>query len=93
MILTSQMKFDLGQLVITPAALEAVPADDICNAINRHICGDFGDLDAADRRENELALRAGLRLLSVYHATNGIKFWLITEADRRLTTILLPSDY
>ena len=93
MILTSQMKFDLGQLVITPAALEAVPADDICNAINRHICGDFGDLDAADRRENELALRAGLRLLSVYHATNGIKFLLITEADRRLTTILLPSDY
>jgi hypothetical protein len=93
MILTSQMKFDLGQLVITPAALEAVPADDICNAINRHVCGDFGDLDAADRRENELALRAGLRLLSVYHATNGVKFLLITEADRRLTTILLPSDY
>jgi hypothetical protein len=93
MILTSQMKFDLGQLVITPAALEAVPADDICNAINRHVCGDFGDLDADDRRENELALRAGLRLLSVYHATNGTKFWLITEADRRLTTILLPSDY
>ena len=93
MILTSQMKFDLGQLVITPAALEAVPADDICNSINRHVCGDWGDLDDADRRENELALRAGLRLLSVYHATNGIKFWLITEADRRLTTILLPSDY
>ena len=93
MILTSQMKFDLGQLVITPAALEAVPADDICNAINRHVCGDFGDLDAADQRENELALRSGLRLLSVYHATDGTKFWLITEADRRLTTILLPSDY
>ena len=93
MILTSQMKFDLGQLVITPAALEAVPADDICNAINRHVCGDFGDLDDADRRENDLALRAGLRLLSVYHATNGTKFWLITEADRRSTTIRLPSDY
>ena len=93
MILTSQMKFDLGRLVITPAALEAVPADDICNAINRHVCGDFGDLDAADRKENEFALRAGLRLLSVYHATNGTKFWLITEASRELTTVLLPSDY
>ena len=93
MILTSQMKFDLGQLVITPAALEAVPADDICNAINRHVCGDWGDLDSADKRENELALRAGLRLLSAYHASSGIKFWLITEANRRLTTILLPSDY
>jgi hypothetical protein len=93
MILTSQMKFDLGQLVITPAALEAVPADDICNAINRHVCGDFGDLDAADRRENELALRAGLRLLSVYRATNGTKFYVLTEACRTITTILLPSDY
>jgi len=93
MILTSQMRFDLGQLVITPAALEAIPVDDICNSINRHVCGDWGDLDDADRRENELALRAGLRLLSVYHATNGTKFWLITEANRRLTTILLPSDY
>ena len=93
MILTSQMRFDLGQLVITPAALEAVPADDICNAINRHVCGDFGDLDAADRRENELALRAGLRLLSVYRATNGTKFYVLTEACRTITTILLPSDY
>jgi hypothetical protein len=93
MILTSMMKFDLGRLVITPAALESVPADDICNAINRHVCGDFGDLDAADKKENELALHAGLRLLSAYHASNGIKFWLITEADRTLTTILLPTDY
>ena len=93
MILTSQMKFDLGQLVITPAALEVVPADDICKPINRHVCGDFGDLDAADRKENELALRAGLRLLSVYHATNGTKFYVLTEACRTITTILLPSDY
>jgi hypothetical protein len=93
MILTSQMKFDLGQLVITPAALEAVPADDICNAINRHVCGDFGDLDDADKKENEFALRAGLRVMSAYRASNGNKFWLITEASRELTTVLLPSDY
>jgi len=93
MILTSQMKFDLGRLVITPAALEAVPADDICNAINRHVCGDFGDLDAADKKENEFALRAGLRVMSAYRASNGNKFWLITEASRELTTVLLPSDY
>jgi len=87
------MKFDLGRLVITPAALEAVPADDICNAINRHVCGDFGDLDAADKKENEFALRAGLRVMSAYRASNGNKFWLITEASRELTTVLLPSDY
>ena len=93
MILTSQMKFDLGRLVITPAALEAVPADDICNAINRHVCGDFGDLDDADKKENEFALRAGLRVMSAYRASNGNKFWLITEASRELTTVLLPSDY
>ncbi|MEI8290520.1 MAG: hypothetical protein WCH99_13700 [Verrucomicrobiota bacterium] len=93
MILPASMKFNLGRIVITPAALEAIPADDICNAINRHVCGDFGDLTAADLRENELALRAGLRLLSVYHATNGTKFYVLTEACRTITTILLPADY
>jgi hypothetical protein len=93
MILTSQMKFNLGRLVITPTALESIPADDICNSINRHVCGDWGDLDAADRAENQLALRTGSRLLSVYHTTTGIKFYVLTEACRTITTILLPADY
>ena len=93
MILTSQMKFNLGRLVITPAALESIPADDICNSINRHVCGDFGDLDEADKKEHDFALRAGLRLLSAYHASNGTKFYVLTEACRTITTVLLPADY
>ena len=93
MILTSQMKFNLGRLVITPAALESIPADDICNSINRHVCGDWGDLDTDDRSENELALRIGSRLLSVYHTATGTKFYVLTAACRSSTTILLPADY
>lgn len=87
------MKFQLGQLVITPAALEAIPAEDICQCINRHVSGDWGDLEGDDRRENELALRIGSRLLSVYHTATGTKFYIITEADRSATTVLLPDDY
>ncbi len=91
MIFPASMKFDLGRIVITPAALETVSADEICHAIDRHVCGDWGDLDAADRRENELALRTGSRLLSVYHTANGTKFYVLTEACR--TTFLLPEDF
>lgn len=87
------MKFNLGRLVITPAALESIPADDICNAINRHVCGDWGDLVPAEREENELALKNGLHLMSVYHASNGTKFYVLTEALRTVTTVLLPADY
>ena len=93
MILVSQMKFDLGRLVITPNALETITADDICHALDRHVCGDWGDVDENDRQANELALRDGSRLLSVYHAANGMKFYVLTSADRSLTTVLLPEDY
>jgi hypothetical protein len=93
MILPISMKFNLGHLVITPAALESIPADDICKAINRHVCGDWGDLDPADHKENELALKNGFHLMSTYHASNGTKFYVLTEARRTVTTVLLPADY
>ena len=93
MILTSQMKFNLGRLVITPAALESIPADDICNSINRHVCGDWGELDNEDRQENERSVSAGFRLLSAYTLSDGIRIWVITEADRSSTCILLPEEY
>lgn len=92
MILTSQMKFIFGDLVITAAALESIPADDICDALDRHVCGDWGTLDDDDRNENELALRIGLRLLSAYHTATGSKFFVLTTADRSLTTVLLPHE-
>ena len=86
-------KFRLGKIVSTPNALERLTHDDIVRAIGRHQAGDWGDVDEDGRRKNELALTQGLRLWSVYHAGNGLKFWLITEADRSATMVLMPEDY
>lgn len=87
------MRFSLGRIVATPHVLEEVSKEDIAQALRRHAAGDWGDLCPEDRLENELSLQAGLRLLSAYHTTSGTKFWIITEADRSVTTILLPEDY
>jgi hypothetical protein len=93
MFLTSMMKFILGELVITPAALQAVPAEEIYRGIDRHVCGDWGEVSDADSVENEFALQHGLRLLSVYEMKNGGRFWVLTKGDRTATTVLLPGDY
>jgi len=86
-------KFRLGRIVSTPNALAQLSSDDILTAIQRHQAGDWGELDEHDRQENELSLKQGFRLLSVYRSGNGTKFWLITEADRSVTTVLMPEDY
>ena len=86
-------KFPLGRTVITPAALEALSDTDVRSALARHVTGDWGELDEDDQAENELSLREGFRLLSAYMSASGTKFWIITEADRSVTTVLLPSDY
>jgi hypothetical protein len=89
----SAVKFPLGRLVATPNALSRLTQDDILTGISRHQSGDWGDVGEDDRKENDLALAKGCRLLSVYNAKNGVKFWIITEADRNSTTVLLPEDY
>jgi hypothetical protein len=61
--------------------------------LHRHVVCDWGDVDEHDRAENELSVREGFRLLSAYHLRDGTKIWIITEADRSSTTILLPSEY
>ena len=86
-------KFPLGQTVSTPGALETLHPGDMFNSLQRHARGDWGDSGEADRQENELSLLEGFRLFSVYHDRNGTKFWIITEADRSATTILLPDEY
>jgi hypothetical protein len=86
-------KFSLGHTVITPNARNKLHLADIPIALARHISGDWGDVDDHDRRENDLSLKRKLRLLSVYHDRNKVKFWIITEADRSATTVLLPEDY
>ena len=86
-------KFPLGQTVMTSNALEQLTQDDVLRALNRHAAGDWGDVCDDDRQANNRALTEGTRLLSVYHSATGVKFWIITEADRSVTTLLLPEDY
>ena len=86
-------KFEIGRLVATPNALRAVPQAEVMEALGRHVSGDWGDCSKEDREENELSLREGFRLFSVYRTKDGTKFWIITEADRSATTVLLPEDY
>ena len=86
-------KFRLGKIVSTPNALDRLTQHDILLAIGRHQAGDWGDVNEHDNAANERALVEDTRLWSVYQAGNGVKFWLITEADRSHTTVLLPEDY
>jgi hypothetical protein len=86
-------KFRLGRIVATPNALSVLPSDDILVGIGRHQAGDWGELPEEDRTANDEALVHGTRLLSAYRSAKGVKFWIITEADRSVTTVLLPEDY
>lgn len=86
------VRFSPGQVVITPGALAALSDDVVRQSLKRHLTGDWGDVDQHDAQENELSLREGFRLLSAYHQ-GDTKFWIITEADRSVTTILLPEEY
>jgi len=90
---TRQPQFPLGQVVITPNALNTLSETDVRTALHRHVRGDWGDVCSEDAAANKSALRQGLRLLSVYHAADSTKFWIITEADRLSTCVLLPEDY
>ena len=87
--------FPSGRLVMTPAALalleqtKKLPVE----FLSRHLRRDWGDLDEEDKTENELSLKYGLRLLSSYQVSESEKLWVITEADRSVTTLLLPAEY
>jgi hypothetical protein len=83
----------LGRLVATPGALAALTREEMLTAVGRHASGDLGDCGSEDAAENDFALDKYLRLFSVYHSAAGVKFWVITEADRSATTVLLPEDY
>jgi hypothetical protein len=89
----SLAKFRIGRIVSTPNALQSLAPEDIVSGISKHMAGDWGDVDEDDRQANERALIRGARLWSVYEAGNCLRFWIITEADRSVTTILLPEDY
>jgi hypothetical protein len=87
--------FPAGRLVATPGALallEQVNKSPL-EFLSRHLRGDWGDLCQEDKTENELSLKFGFRLLSSYPITDTEKLWIITEADRSVTTLLLPTEY
>jgi hypothetical protein len=87
-------RFPLGVVLITPEANEALGGfPNAFDLLLRHSAGDWGAVCAEDWEANENALTHGLRLLSVYTAPDGATVWVITEADRASTTILLPSEY
>ncbi len=89
------MRFELGQVVATPGALRALQeAEQSPTAfLDRHVSGDWGELGDEDKQANERALREGLRILSAYTTSAGVTLWVITEADRSATTMLLPNEY
>lgn len=88
-------RFRMGRLFITPGALEAL--DEAKQSpdefIRRHHRGDWGELCDDDKRENEFSLAHGFRLLSAYSTKLGVRLWVVTEANRSSSTLLLPSEY
>ncbi len=88
-------KFSMGLVVATPGALRALEesGESAFDFLFRHASGDWGELDQEDKAENELSLREGFRLLSAYNLKSGERIWIITEADRSVTTLLLPDEY
>ena len=88
-------KFPLGQIVATPGALDAFEkaGQSPTGFLKRHVSGDWGDLCDEDKQTNEDALSDGGRIFSAYHLSDGTKIWVITEADRSSSCLLLPSEY
>jgi hypothetical protein len=86
-------RFELGQIVVTTDAAMKIPPGDIESALRRHSRGDWGDLDSKDRQQNDRAVERGGTIASIFRATNGDKFYVLTEADRSVTTVLMPEEY
>lgn len=86
--------FELGQIVFTPGAVELLskPGAQFRTLLARHATGDWGNLSDADKAENDLSVKEGYRIFSMYEVL-GEKLYIITEADRSATTFLLPSEY
>jgi hypothetical protein len=87
--------FDLGQIVATPGALNALRCSSQSPGefLTKHARGEWGELDDHDTEANQTALREGGRILSSYKTRLGDVIWVISEADRSSTCILLPEEY
>jgi hypothetical protein len=92
---TTAARFELGRILATPGAINAMreAGESPLKLLRRHAHGDWGDLHQSDLDANELAIRQGMRILSAYVLSTDERVWVITEADRSATTILLPEEY
>jgi hypothetical protein len=90
--MTGVVHFPLGQLAITGNASLRLTTEEVLTALRRHASGDWGDLCSEDTLANDTALHQGGRLFSAY-GQGAHRFWVITESDRSVTTVLLPEDY
>lgn len=92
---TTKKRFALGRVFITPGAKSSFDEtqESPLDFIYRHVQGDWGDISPEDAKENEFSVQKGFRIMSSYKLNNGVRIWIITEADRSYTTILLPSEY
>ena len=91
--MATRQSFPLGQILITPDAMDCLDSADVYQALRRHARGDWGDVPPEDKVENDLSLKEGFRLLSGYSDRNGNEFYIITEADRSVTTVMLTDNY
>lgn len=92
LFITVKSKFPLGEIVITPNALNTLSQAEIDDGLCRHANADWGNVCPEDAEQNNQALKRGSRVLSAF-GEGQKRFWIITEADRSVTTILLPLDY
>ncbi len=90
--MTGGIRFPLGQVAITANASMRLATEEVLTALHRHASGDWGDLCPEDALANDAGLHHGGRLFSAY-GSGRHRFWIITEADRSVTTVLLPEDY
>ena len=88
-------RFPLGRVLATPGVLLALEkaGQQPQEFLDRHANGDWGEVDSDDAKENEISLQTGLQLLSSYTMVTGDRLWIVTEADRSTTTLLLPEEY
>jgi hypothetical protein len=91
-IAIARPKFPLGQIVITANAQARLDPADVQQGLSRHARGDWGDIPPEDGELNQFGLKHGERLFSAY-GVGGNRFWIITERDRSVTTVLMPGDY
>ena len=89
------IRFPLGRVVATPGALAALEKAEQLPAVflDRHVNGDWGEVPEADKQENERSVEQGFRILSAYTTSAGDRVWILTEADRSATILMLPGEY